>query len=119
MALSITLERIEGEIFFVSSWLEEHEPVRHVFKWKAEGPTVLVPDESLGIPLVAHNLGGMLRVSVPRPPHDRVQLYISGAATADLVERVPVPQPKVRAHVRVRWSSGWQKYTMRDGWRSI
>lgn len=115
--MTLTVERIKGEIYLSSAWLESQEPIRHVCKWKAEGPTIRVPDEVIGRGFPSFSLGMNKAVSLPCGPFGRIEIYLPGNAKAAIVERIPVPEPKVRKDTRLKWSdSGWQKYSKRDGW---
>jgi hypothetical protein len=114
--MTVKLERIKGELYFVSEWNEHAEPYRHVLKWKAEGHCFRVPDEALGKWYATRSFGANIEVSVDCGPHGRIEVWITGSGKAESVERIPVPQPKIRAGLRVRWRDGWQKETKREGW---
>ena len=117
MSMPIKLERINGEIYFVSEWNEYHCPNRHILKWKAEGPGFRVPDEQLGQWFHTRGCGGIDLVSVPCGPFGSIDLYISKTAYAEISERVPIPPPKVRKGIEVRYhNSRWEKCTKREGW---
>lgn len=116
MSMNVRLEKIGPEIYIVHEWLEYTEPFKQVCKWKVEGQAFRIPEESIGIALVMRPYGAMQGVRVPAGPFGGIDLYIAGDQKADIVERLPVPQPKVRAGLRVKWNNGWKKETKREGW---
>lgn len=116
MSMNVKLEKIDGEIYIVHEWLEYTEPFKQVLKWKVEGQAFRIPEESIGIALVMRPYGATQGVRVPIYPFSGIDLYIGVDQKADIVERLPVAQPKVRAGMRVKWDNGWKKETKREGW---
>lgn len=114
--MNVKLEKIGREIYIVNEWVEYSEPFKQVLKWKVEGQALRIPEESIGIPLVMRPFGQLHCVSVPAGPFGRIELSIGGDQKADICERVPVPRPKVRAGIPVKWDNGWKKEMKREGW---
>jgi hypothetical protein len=47
----------------------------------------------------------------------RINLQNGGSTVPDFTETAPVPAPKVRKGLQVRWDCGrWQKYLKTEGW---
>lgn len=119
MSLTVTLEKIGAELYFVNRSNRYGEPVQDVMKWKVEGAVARVPEDRIGQQFHLRQSVNRHVASIPNGPYGYVELWIGGQQVADIQEAQPIPAPKVRVGVSTRYRNGvWEK-ELKRGWVAV
>lgn len=118
------LVKRDGWLYLARSDTMSSEPTLLTNLWRVgAASSLLCPDEVVpegGWRTTVDSLTGQVEVRMSDAPWATPWRlgYLPGNRPADLVERTPVPPPRVRKGIEVRWWNGaWEK-RLRGGWKA-
>ena len=113
-----------GQLCVVDSFNQEHEPIKTILYWptdiKVKDFIHIYGDHLIGNKVSEHSMiEATYRIENPSSYELLTQLKNGNQTKPIHVENEPIPKPKVREGIELRYTGGkWQKHLKTQGWVS-